>query len=85
MGQGMSKRIIEAGHDVVVYDVIKEATKGLADAGATVAPSVSDACKGREIVVTMLAEDHVVREVVLGAGGVRDSLPAGSIHLAMGT
>lgn len=85
MGQGMSRRILEAGHEVVVFDVIKEATKGLADAGATVAASVGDACKGRDIVVTMLAEDFVVKEVVLGPGGVRDSLPAGSIHLAMGT
>jgi 3-hydroxyisobutyrate dehydrogenase-like beta-hydroxyacid dehydrogenase len=85
MGQGMSKRILEAGHEVIVFDVVKEATKILSDAGATVAPTVADACKGRDVVVTMLAEDHVVREVVLGPGGVRDSLPAGSIHLAMGT
>jgi 3-hydroxyisobutyrate dehydrogenase-like beta-hydroxyacid dehydrogenase len=87
MGQGMSKRILEAGNDVVVFDVIKEATKNLADAGAQVAASVADACKGRDrdVVVTMLAEDYVVKEVVLGQGGVRDSLPAGSIHLAMGT
>jgi 3-hydroxyisobutyrate dehydrogenase-like beta-hydroxyacid dehydrogenase len=85
MGQGMSKRILDAGHDVVVYDVIKEATKVLGDAGAGVAGSVAEACKGRDIVVTMLAEDYVVKEVVLGAGGVRDSLPVGSIHLAMGT
>jgi 3-hydroxyisobutyrate dehydrogenase-like beta-hydroxyacid dehydrogenase len=85
MGQGMSKRILEAGHEVVVYDVIQAATKLLGDAGATVAASVGEACKGRDIVVTMLAEDYVVKEVVLGKGGVRDSLPAGSIHLAMGT
>jgi 3-hydroxyisobutyrate dehydrogenase-like beta-hydroxyacid dehydrogenase len=85
MGQGMSKRILEAGHDVVVYDVIPAATKTLGDAGATVAPSVGEACQGRDIVITMLAEDYVVKEVVLGKGGVRDSLPAGSIHLAMGT
>ena len=81
MGQGMSKRILDAGHDVVVYDVVKEAAKILGDAGATVAPSVGEACQGRDIVVTMLAEDYVVKEVVLGKGGVRDSLPAGSIPL----
>jgi len=85
MGQGMSKRILEAGHEVVVFDVVKEATKILGDAGAKVAGSVGDACKGRDVVVTMLAEDYVVKEVVLGPGGVRDSLSAGSIHLAMGT
>ena len=85
MGQGMSKRILDAGNDVVVYDVIPAATKLLGDVGATIAPTVSDACKGRDVVITMLAEDYVVKEVILGKGGVRDSLPAGSIHLAMGT
>src|SRR5207253_3436426 len=81
----MSKRILEAGHEVLVFDVVKDATKILSDAGAKVASSPGEACKGRDIVVTMLAEDYVVKEVVLGAGGVRDSLPAGAIHLAMGT
>jgi 3-hydroxyisobutyrate dehydrogenase-like beta-hydroxyacid dehydrogenase len=85
MGQGMSKRILDAGNDVAVYDVIPAATKVLGDVGATIAPTVSDACKGRDVVITMLAEDYVVKEVILGKGGVRDSLPAGSIHLAMGT
>ena len=85
MGQGMSKRILDAGNDVVVYDVIPAATKVLGDVGAAIAPTVSDACKGRDVVITMLAEDYVVKEVILGKGGVRDSLPAGSIHLAMGT
>jgi 3-hydroxyisobutyrate dehydrogenase-like beta-hydroxyacid dehydrogenase len=68
-----------------VYDVVEEATKALGQAGAKVAASPGDACKGRDVVITMLAEDYVVKEVVLGKGGVRDSLPAGSVHLAMGT
>ena len=35
--------------------------------------------------VTMLVEDATVLDVVLGAGGLRDSLPQGAIHLVMGT
>src|SRR5947208_5179713 len=66
MGQGMSKRILDAGNDVVVYDVIPAATKVLGDVGAAIAPTVSDACKGRDVVITMLAEDYVVKEVMLG-------------------
>jgi len=85
MGQGMCRRILEAGYEVVVFDIVNEATRRLADAGAQVAATVGDACKGRDVVVTMLAEDYIVKEVVLGADGVRDSLPAGGIHLAMGT
>src|SRR2546425_9525405 len=33
----------------------------------------------------MLAEDSAVHAVVFDPGGLRDSLPAGAVHLAMGT
>ena len=85
MGSGMASRILEHGHDLVVYDVVPESTARAADAGARVASSLADLCAEREVVITMLAEDAAVHEVALGAGGLRDALPAGAIHLAMGT
>jgi len=85
MGSGMASRILEHGHDLVVYDVVPESTARAADAGARVAASLADLCAGREVVITMLAEDAAVHAVALGAGGLRDALPAGAIHLAMGT
>ena len=33
----------------------------------------------------MVADDTAVKEVTLGAGGVRDSLASGAVHLCMGT
>jgi hypothetical protein len=50
-----------------------------------VASSIAEACQGREAVITMLVEDATVSEVALGPGGMRESLSAGAIHLAMGT
>src|SRR5499427_3799595 len=85
MGKGMARRILDGGHDLAVYDVVREATKEFGAAGATVASSVAEVCKGRDVVLTMLVEDASVIEVVLGPGGLRDSLSAGAIHLAMGT
>lgn len=85
MGSGMAGRILEAGHDLVVYDVVPESTARAAAAGARVAPSIVELCASREIVITMLAEDAAVHAVAFGAGGLRDSLPPGAIHLAMGT
>ena len=85
MGRGMARRILGAGHDLAVCDVIREQTSEFESAGARVAASISDLCKDREIVITMLVEDATVTAVVLGKDGMRDSLPAGSIHLAMGT
>jgi 3-hydroxyisobutyrate dehydrogenase-like beta-hydroxyacid dehydrogenase len=85
MGRGMARRILDSGHDLTVFDVVREATVEFASAGARVASSLTDLCKGREVVVTMLLDDATVMDVVLGQGGLRQSLSAGAIHLAMGT
>jgi 3-hydroxyisobutyrate dehydrogenase-like beta-hydroxyacid dehydrogenase len=85
MGKGMARRILEGGHELAVYDVVREATAEFGAAGARVASSVADLCQGSEVVLTMLVEDSTVTEVVLSAGGMRDSLAPGAIHLAMGT
>jgi len=85
MGKGMAHRILDSGHDLAVYDVVREATAEFAAAGARVASSIADLCEGREVVVTMLVEDATVIDVVTTAGGMRDCLAAGAIHLAMGT
>jgi len=85
MGKGMAGRIQGGGHELTVFDVVREATTEFAAAGAKVAESIADVCKGNEVVVTMLVEDATVMDVVLRAGGMRDSLAAGAIHLAMGT
>src|SRR5436190_21655251 len=85
MGQGMTRRILGGGHDLVVYNRTKEKAADLAAAGAAVATSLADACRGREVVITMVSDDTAVNSVALGAGGVRDSIAPGAIHLCMGT
>ncbi len=84
MGQGMAHRILGAGHDLAVFDVVAAATAPFAAAGARVAPSVRDLA-GSEVVVSMLVEDAIIRSVALGAGGLCESLGKGAIHLVMGT
>ena len=85
MGKGMAHRIHGGGHELTVYDVVPEATAEFAAAGARVAASIADVCKGSDVVVTMLVEDSAVLDVALRGGGMRDSLASGAIHLAMGT
>lgn len=85
MGQGMARRILGGGHDLIVYNRTREKASDLAGAGARIATSVADACGGREVVITIVADDAAVKDVTLGTGGVRQSLPAGAIHLVMGT
>ena len=85
MGKGMARRVLSGGHDLTVYDVVREATVEFSNAGTRVASSIADLCKGRDAVITMLLDDATVTEVALGTGGLRDALAPGAIHVAMGT
>jgi 3-hydroxyisobutyrate dehydrogenase-like beta-hydroxyacid dehydrogenase len=85
MGSGIAGSVLRGGHDLVVFNRTREKAAELGAAGARVASSVAEACEGREVVITMLADDDALLEVALFPGGIRDSLPAGSIHMPMGT
>ncbi len=85
MGSGIAGRILGGGHDLVVYNRTPGKADELVARGARAAGSVAEACAGRDVVVTMLADDDALAEVTLADGGIRDSLPTGSIHQTMGT
>jgi len=85
MGQGMARRLLDAGHALNVFDVVAAQAASLEAAGATAASSIAELARDREVVVSMLVEDRALLDVALGADGLRDSLPRGAIHLVMGT
>ena len=85
MGKGMARRILDAGHDLAVFDAVRGPVEELAAAGARPAASAAEVCAGRDVVITMLVEDAAVLDVATRAGGLCDSLPKGAIHMAMGT
>ena len=85
MGQGMAGRILEAGNELAVFDVVPEATKSLVGAGARAADSIAALAAGCDVVVSMLVHDAAIRAVALDAGGLCESLPEGAVHLVMGT
>jgi 3-hydroxyisobutyrate dehydrogenase-like beta-hydroxyacid dehydrogenase len=85
MGQGMAARLLSGGHELLVYNRTAGKAAELEKAGATVAPTVAAACKDREVVISMVADDTALNEVALGAGGIRESLPKDAVHVSMGT
>jgi len=72
----------KAGHEVTVYNRTPSKAQGLIDRGAHLAAQVADACQG-DAVITMLADDGAVEGVVLGEGGVLQSLGKRTIHVSM--
>ncbi|HEU4618549.1 MAG TPA: NAD(P)-dependent oxidoreductase [Gammaproteobacteria bacterium] len=85
MGQGMARRLLDAGHDLAVFDVVASQAAPLVSAGARAASSIEEVAAGRDVVVTMLVEDAIVSRTALGPGGLCEALPKGAIHLVMGT
>jgi len=85
MGAGMARRLLDAGHEVCVFDVFAKAAEPLAAAGARVAASVAELAARSEIVVTMLVEDAAIADVALGANGLTANMRKGAVHVVMGT
>jgi NAD binding domain of 6-phosphogluconate dehydrogenase len=84
MGAGMAANLVKAGHDVTVYNRTRAKAEALVAQGAKAAAGVSDTCRG-DAVITMLANDYAVENVVLGDEGIIASLPAGAIHISSST
>ena len=70
MGRPMARRLIEAGHTLVVFDRDDQAMAELAAIGARVAKSVREVADTATIVFTSLPTPAIFKEVALGADGI---------------
>jgi 3-hydroxyisobutyrate dehydrogenase-like beta-hydroxyacid dehydrogenase len=85
MGAGMSRNLIKVGHNLVVYNRTRSRAQELQSLGAKVADSPSEAAAGAEVLITMLADDRAVQDVIFEPGAVIESLPEGAVHISMST
>ena len=85
MGSAIVPNLIKAGHKLTVYNRTRSRADALADFGARVAATPGEAVDDVQAAITMLADDRAVEDVVFSAGGLLESLPAGAIHISMGT
>jgi hypothetical protein len=70
MGAHMARRLLEAGHRVVVYDTRQEAIGDLAARGAIAARSPAEVADAAETVMASLPTPDVVLKVATGPDGV---------------
>jgi 3-hydroxyisobutyrate dehydrogenase len=85
MGGPMSRNVLTAGHDLVVYDVRREAAAELEAAGATWAASPRAVGADRDVVITMLPRPEHVEQVLLGTDGLLGGMAPGSVWIDMST
>jgi hypothetical protein len=70
MGQPMARRLIEAGHKLVVYDTRNDAVAPLVALGAQLASSPQDVADRVETVMSSLPSLQISQKVATGEGGV---------------
>ncbi len=85
MGAGMAHNLLRAGHAVAVFNRSREKAEALYADGARVAESPADAAQDAEAVMTMLADDYAVEQIVSGEGGIASTMKAGCAHLSHST
>ncbi len=84
MGAPIARRLIDADHELIVWNRTTERARTLAAAGATVAGTPEAATEGAEAVILMLLNGEVVSEVLFG-DGLAGALAPGRLVIDMST
>jgi 3-hydroxyisobutyrate dehydrogenase-like beta-hydroxyacid dehydrogenase len=70
MGSRMARRLLDAGHELIVWNRTAEKAAPLVELGATPAASPADAARRGEAVITMLASPQALEAVTDGPDGI---------------
>ena len=84
MGQAMASSLLKAGYTLTVYNRTRSKAEALMTKGAQLAHQPSEAVTPGGIVVSMVADDTALEEIVMSPGFLQRLGPNG-IHLSMST
>lgn len=79
MGAPMAGHLVDAGHEVRLYDVAPEAVAPLVERGAIAAASPAEAAKEADVVCVVVFDDAQAIEVISGPAGVFSTLKSGAV------
>lgn len=85
MGGPMAARLIDAGHDLRVWNRTPGRDHDLVSAGAFRAASPAEAASDAEVAITMLSDPPALEQVLFGAGGVAESIRPEATLIEMST
>lgn len=85
MGSPMAKNLIKKGHQVVVYDINKQAVNELTSVGAIAADSPANAAKNNEFIITMLPNGKLVEQVIFAENGIKETISSNALLIDMST
>jgi 3-hydroxyisobutyrate dehydrogenase len=85
MGSPMSKRLINAGYPVTVYNRNKAKEETLKSIGANIASTPLSLIDQMDIIIIMVTDDQAIREIFTGDNGLLRTKTKGKIIINMST
>lgn len=85
MGTPMARNLLNAGYHLQVYNRTLSKIEELGEGAIARCDSPAGAADGVSMIITMLSEDEVLKETVLGENGILKKLPKGALHISMST
>ncbi len=85
MGAGMVDNLLNAGLDVIGYDLRQEALDRLRERGGRAASSPAEAAEAVDLLILMVVNDAQVEVALFDEGGALEALPAGATVMMCST
>lgn len=85
MGESMAGHLLDAGHELFVYNRTVSKTDGLVKRGATLLKEVKDAPLNADVIFSMVGYPKDVEEVYLGENGLIKTVKEGQVFVDMTT
>ena len=83
MGRPMAKNLVKAGYALKVFDLNKDAVEDVRATGCEAAGSLAEIGAECDVIITMLPNSPHVKAVVLGKGGLIESVREGTLIVDM--
>ena len=85
MGGLLSRRILEAGNELYIFDVNPAQTAPLAELGAQLCASAAEVARKADVTFSMVPNGKILKSVVFAPGGILEGIGAGKIYLDIST
>ncbi|QUW21450.1 2-hydroxy-3-oxopropionate reductase [Sporosarcina sp. Marseille-Q4063] len=83
MGKPMVLNLLKNGYEVKAFDLNEQARKEVVEAGGKEANNLLEATNESNVIITMLPNAAIVKQVLLGENGVYESIQEGAVVIDM--
>jgi 3-hydroxyisobutyrate dehydrogenase-like beta-hydroxyacid dehydrogenase len=85
MGNPMTKRLLDAGYEVYVCDIVKSNTNEIVKYGGKFIATPSELCEKADIIFSIIPNSKVLQDIVFGENGILLTIRKNCIFVDMST